>query len=230
MSNNYYDLYLWNPVIPECINAMVHVFRLMCIVLVYLAKNLPTNVAFLLICFMSFCLYQMTLNGLLELIYEKRKKKNQQEEEVKTIQLAAVKENGNAITYIRNPDKDVQLAAVKENGNAITYIRNPDKDVQLAAVKENGNAIQYIRNPDKDVQLAAVKENGNAIQYIRNPDKDVQLAAVKENGNTITYIRNPDKDVQLAAAVQKNDNNYNYYHFPVPDNINFIDYSNIKVE
>jgi hypothetical protein len=113
-----YDLYLWNPIIPECMNAMGHVFQLMCIVLIYLAKNLPTNVAFLLICFMSFCLYQMTLNGWMELMEMKRQKKQQQLEEVKNVQLEAVRENGLNIQYILDPDEDVQLEAVQQNARA----------------------------------------------------------------------------------------------------------------
>ena len=42
--------------------------------------------------------------------------------------------------------KEIQLVAVKQNGNNIQYIQNPDKDVQLAAVKQDSYSIQFIHN------------------------------------------------------------------------------------
>jgi hypothetical protein len=123
------------------------------------------------------------------------------------LQLIAVKQNGYAIEYIKNPSEAVQLAAVKQNGHAIQYIKPTDDDswlrVQLAAVQQNGYAIQYIKPTDDDswlrVQLAAVQQNGDAIEYIENPSEPVQLAAVKQNGYAIEYIKNPSAAVRRAA-------------------------------
>jgi len=49
---------------------------------------------------------------------------------------------------------DFCLNAVKQNGHAIQFIKNPSEEVQLVAVNQNGNAIQYIKDPSKEVQLA----------------------------------------------------------------------------
>jgi hypothetical protein len=60
-------------------------------------------------------------------------------------QLEAVKQDGYAIQYIKNPSEQVQLEAIKQNGYAIQFIKNP---------------IYYIKNPSEQVQLEAVKQYG----------------------------------------------------------------------
>ena len=50
-----------------------------------------------------------------------------------------------AIIYIRNQTKEIQLAAVKSNGIAIKYIKNPcHYDVYVTAIRNSKNAINYI--------------------------------------------------------------------------------------
>jgi hypothetical protein len=83
------------------------------------------------------------------------------------------------------------LAAVKQNGMAIGFCKNPSETVQLAAVQEYGYALKYCKNPSEAVQLAAVQQNGLVIKYIDNPNETVQLAAVKQNGKAIGYCKNP---------------------------------------
>jgi protein tyrosine phosphatase (PTP) superfamily phosphohydrolase (DUF442 family) len=122
----------------------------------------------------------------------------------KEVQLAAMKQDGNAIKYIDNPSEEVQLAAVKQDGIAIKHIDNPSEEVQLAAVKQNRWVIDSIDNPSEEVQLAAVKQDGIAIEHIDNPSEEVQLAAVNQNGLAIYYIKhlNPSEEIQLAAVKQ----------------------------
>lgn len=68
----------------------------------------------------------------------------------------------------------MQLAAVKQDGRAIEYIKRPSEEMQLLAVSQNGSAIKYIDNPSEEVQLTAVSQDINAIGYIRNPCKEVK--------------------------------------------------------
>ena len=117
-------------------------------------------------------------------------------------QLAALRQNGWAIGYIKNPSEEVQLAAARQYGWTIQYINNPSEQAQLAAVERNGYVIKYIKTPSEKVQLAAVERAGQAIQYIDNPSEKVQLAAVKQNGYAIRYIKNPSEQVQLTAVKQ----------------------------
>jgi hypothetical protein len=117
----------------------------------------------------------------------------------KEVQLAAVKQDGRTIKYMKNPSEKLKLAAVKQNGLAIKYIKNPSEEIQLSAVKQNGLAIKYIKNPSERVQLSAIKQDWPAIEYIKNPSEEIQLAAIKQDGRTIKYIKNPSERVQLAA-------------------------------
>ena len=139
----------------------------------------------------------------------------------KETQLKAVKENGNTIQYILNPDRELQLVAVKRYGSAIQYISNPDRELQLEAVKQSGYAIQFIENPDRELQLEAVKRYGSAIQFIENPDRELQLEAVKEDGLAIQYISNPDRELQLEA-VKKDRKAIRYIKNPHPDVLKYI--------
>jgi hypothetical protein len=78
-----------------------------------------------------------------------------------------------------------QIAAVKKDWRAISYIQNPSLEVQLAAVQQNGGAIRNIWNPGERVQIAAVQENGLTIRFIKNPsptfftDPEVKRAIVR---------------------------------------------------
>ena len=118
------------------------------------------------------------------------------------VQIEAVKRNGLAIQYIKNPSELVQIEAVKQNGRAILYIENPSELVQIEAVKQDGWAIQDINNPSELVQIEAVKRNGLAIEFIKNPSERVQIEAVKRNGWAIEHIKNPSERVQIEAVKQ----------------------------
>ena len=131
----------------------------------------------------------------------------------KAVQLAAVKEDGYSIQYIHSPSEKVQLEAVKQNGYSIQFIPNPSEKAQFEAVTRYGYSIQYIHAPSKKVQLAAVTQNGYSIQFIPNPSEKVQLAALKQNGDSIRFIPNPSEKVQLAAVIGDGWN-IQYIHSP----------------
>jgi ribosomal protein L24E len=115
-------------------------------------------------------------------------------------QLAAVKQNGDLLEFIKNPSEEIQIAALKNAPHAFKYIKNPSEEVQLIAVKHTGYAIQSIENPSEAVKLAAVQETGHAIQYIENPSEAVKLAAVQRDGLSIAHINNPSEKMQLIAV------------------------------
>ncbi len=56
------------------------------------------------------------------------------EDMLQEINLAAVRCNGYNIEYIKNPSDQVKLVAVQENGNAIEFIIDKNKDKQLKQV------------------------------------------------------------------------------------------------
>ena len=123
---------------------------------------------------------------------------NKQSEEV---QLEAIRQNGLAIYYIKNPSEQVQLEAVKQCGYFMKFIDNPSEQVQLEAVKQNGYAIRYIDNPSEEVKLEAIKQNGCSIRYIDNPSEQLQLEAVRQDGYNIEFIDNPSSYIKSVLDV-----------------------------
>ena len=63
-------------------------------------------------------------------------------------------------------DKDYCLQAVKQDGNALQYVKIQTREICLQAVKQDGNALQYVKTQTREICLQAVKEDGNALQYI----------------------------------------------------------------
>ena len=57
------------------------------------------------------------------------------EESIKGYELAAVKQEGWAIQFIKNPSEELQLEAVKQGGFNILYIENPTELVDHIAYK-----------------------------------------------------------------------------------------------
>jgi len=49
--------------------------------------------------------------------------------------------------------EEEQLAAVKDDGHAIQYIKIPSEEVQLAAVEQNKDSILCIEKPTRKVLL-----------------------------------------------------------------------------
>jgi hypothetical protein len=99
------------------------------------------------------------------------------------------------LEHLNTYSVEVQLAAVKQDGYIIKFIKNPSPEVQLEAVKQNSCAIQRINNPGLEVQLAAVRNYGCSIYYIDNPSPEVQLEAVKQSRQAIRHIKNPSPEV-----------------------------------
>ena len=103
--------------------------------------------------------------------------------------------------FTKEQEEKFQLKAVRQDGNAIKYIKNPSEQLQLEAVKENGCAIYYIKNPSLEVQLEAVRQDGCAICFIYNPSEQVQLEALRQNGSVIKYIKNPSDYIKSIVDV-----------------------------
>ena len=63
-------------------------------------------------------------------------------------------------------DKEA-LAAVKQDGYGLRYVKKQTKAICLEAVKQNGYALQYVEKQTEAICLAAVKQKGDALRYIK---------------------------------------------------------------
>jgi hypothetical protein len=46
------------------------------------------------------------------------------------------------------------MAAVKQNGDALRYVREQSPEICMAAVKQNGDTLQYVRDKELFYKLA----------------------------------------------------------------------------
>ncbi len=60
------------------------------------------------------------------------------------------------------------LEAVKQDGYALRYVKEQDREICLEAVKQDGLALQYVKEQDREICLEAVKQDGLALRYVEN--------------------------------------------------------------
>jgi len=102
--------------------------------------------------------------------------------------LAAVKENGDALRFVKEQTEEMCLAAVKQNGNTLRFVKEQTEEICLAAVKQNVYAFQYIKEQTEEMCLAAVKQDGYALQYVKEQTEEICLAAVKQDSEALQYV------------------------------------------
>tara|TARA_R110000782_G_scaffold109231_1_gene198138 strand:- start:206 stop:607 length:402 start_codon:yes stop_codon:yes gene_type:complete len=80
--------------------------------------------------------------------------------------LAAVKQDGCALKYVKKQTPEICLAAVKQDGWALLYVHSQTPEICLVAVKQWGHALKYVHSQTPEICLAAVEECCNALQYV----------------------------------------------------------------
>ena len=62
------------------------------------------------------------------------------------------------------------MAAVKEHGLALQYVKEQTREIIIAAIKQNSSAIQFVKEQTPEICLETVKQDPNDIKYITDPD------------------------------------------------------------
>ena len=133
---------------------------------------------------------------------------------IKTIILAAVKNDGRAIEYIPTEllDFNIALEAVTNEGDTLKFVpkelRN-DFIIALAAVKNNGSAIKHVPyqlKNNKRFILQAVKNNPSVFTYLDKQfiNKRIALKAVRINGSFLEYVPTHLIDYKIALSAVEN--------------------------
>jgi hypothetical protein len=119
------------------------------------------------------------------------------------MKLEAVRQNGCAIKYIKDPSEKVQLEAVKQNVDAFKYIiRNNEgkritipKEVQLEAFRQDWRVVKYMDYMRDNSILEIISQNEDAKKYLdlkNNFQNIIKSCAIK------CFVGNKDSD--LASA------------------------------
>ena len=64
-------------------------------------------------------------------------------------------------------DEKISLEAVKQEGDALRYVKEQTEAICLEAVKQDGYALRYVKEQTEAICLEAVKRNGDALLYVK---------------------------------------------------------------
>ena len=129
--------------------------------------------------------------------------------------LAAVKQDGLLLEYVKEQTEDICLAALKNNIKSFKYIINPTEDLYLYAIKHNGLIIKPLTNQTEKICLSAVNNNGLALEFVKEKykTKEICLAAVKQNGLALKFVNNKNNkhyENICLKAVKQNDQSFKF--------------------
>ena len=68
--------------------------------------------------------------------------------------------------YYKYFNEAESLEAVKQNANALQYVKDQTEEICLVAVKQNGQALRYVKDQTIEICLEAVKQNEYALRYV----------------------------------------------------------------
>ena len=80
-------------------------------------------------------------------------------------------------------DPEVCLAAVKQDGYALKYVKEQTPEICMAAVQENGWALRYVKEQTPEICMEAVKQDVGALIWVKEQSPDI-LRTVLENMTT----------------------------------------------
>lgn len=134
--------------------------------------------------------------------------------------IKAIKENPDALAFIKNPTLKMCKIAVKLNGSMIKYVPNEylSKEIRMMAVKNTGSALNFIPNPTEEEIREALLEWGNWLSLVEKQSLEHQKLAVEGYPYSLFYAKNASKDVvetacKNAILFSRNDPNANYSKF-----------------
>ena len=121
-----------------------------------------------------------------------------------------VNQNYHVIQFLSEQDQTVELCklAIKQNINALKFIKSKTDNLLEFAFQQNPSAIQYFDVQPHDKCLIAVRTHGYNIRLLKpeNQTPDVCVAAVKENGNVIGFIKHLQTPELCMIALQNTHN------------------------
>ncbi|MDR1984220.1 MAG: DUF4116 domain-containing protein [Prevotellaceae bacterium] len=116
--------------------------------------------------------------------------------------IAAVKENGLALEFVKEQTPEICMEAVKQNGWALKYVKEQTPEMCMEAVKESGFALDYVKEQTPEICMEAVKQNGLALHYVKEQTPEIDMAAVKESGFALDYVKEQTPEICMEAVKQ----------------------------
>ena len=140
------------------------------------------------------------------------------EQEYYNICLAAVRQNGLALKYVKNRTPELELEAGKQNnGDEKLCFANENIDTNnlplyrwdeitsesaLEKVKQNGLALQFVDNQTPELCLEAVRQNGLALKYVNKEIPEISLLML-ESRFRVLVAKNEFKELMKTKSFLK---------------------------
>lgn len=104
--------------------------------------------------------------------------------------LEKVSQNGLYIKEIDTLDQsnEIKLAAVKQNGLSLKYIKNQNDTICLHAIKQNPFALRFVLNQNEKLCKEALSQSGLALEFVKNKTEELCLLAIKQSPQAIRYV------------------------------------------
>ena len=97
---------------------------------------------------------------------------------VKEKQNRVIVNNWDLTEYEKWYDKKYCMAAVKEDGGSLQYVKEQSPEICIEAVKQNGYSLQFVKEQSPEICIEAVKTNGYSLRYV---DKRIFTKSKSEN-------------------------------------------------
>jgi hypothetical protein len=80
------------------------------------------------------------------------------------------------------------MAAVRQHGLALEFVREQTPELCLEAVMQNGSALKLVKEQTPEVCLAAVQQDGLALRFVKEQTPELCMAAVRQNKNALRFV------------------------------------------
>lgn len=125
------------------------------------------------------------------------------------IAVKAVIYDGKNLEFVRNDliDENIINIALKSNGEAIKYIKNPTRQNYIDAITSNPFCISVIKDMDNELYMLAIKINPMVLQFVdeSNQTNEMCTYAVSNCDDSVIldYVRKQTPEI-CKLAIEKN--------------------------
>ena len=126
--------------------------------------------------------------------------------------MTAVKQNWNALEFIKDQTNEICLEAIKKDPWALQLVKDQTNEICLEAVRKDGWALKYVKDQTNEICLEAVKPRSSILAFVKNQTEEMCIEAVKQHGNNLHVVKKQTDNICKEAL----NNNFN-------DSVLFVD-------
>jgi hypothetical protein len=113
----------------------------------------------------------------------------------------SIEKNGLNLQHIPVPLRtpELCLAAVRQNGLALEFVRNQTPRICLEAVQQYGLSLYFVREQTEEICMAAVLKDPNSIKWVSKKTPEICKAAVSRDKFVFYLIKDPVEELSKFA-------------------------------